>query len=239
MRDTRQSTEPNGETPAKQSPPTAKADCYSAGERDWMELGQRLRGRFLGPLLMGLTPLGVTPDAITLIAGGLGAAFLPLWLARWQAAALGCVWGHVLLDGLDGPLARYQQNASPRGSFTDTFTDQFVVSIVMLAWMLHEPTTAKIASGTIYIFLYAVVVAMAMVRNALFVPYSWLVRPRFFVYAAVTLDYLFTLQATVIVLCICNVLLAIKSVSGFIVLRRQLPGPQKPGPQKPGPEEQH
>lgn len=207
------------------SDPKKKADCYSDGERGWMELGQRVRATLLGPLLVALTRLGINSDAVTVFAGVVGLCFAPLWLLQYNVVAICCVWIHVLLDGVDGPVARYQGTASSRGSFTDTFTDQMVVTGVTIAWMLGAPTTANIAAGTMYVFFYAIVVAMAMVRNALSVPFSWLVRPRFFVYAAIAFDYFTNRNWTLVVLGVCVILLAIKTASGFLTLRKSLPGP--------------
>lgn len=205
--------------------PPSKTDCYAAGERGWMEWGQRVRAVVLGPLLVLLTRLKVMPDGVTLVAGMIGLGFVPLWLTGHPDAALGCLLLHVLLDGLDGPLARYQQVASSRGSFTDTFADQLVVTGVTIAWMVKAPSGLHIAAGSAYIFLYALVVAMAMVRNALNVPYSWLVRPRFLVYVALLGDRWWETNWTLVVLAVCDVLLAIKSASGFVRLRGRLPGP--------------
>lgn len=206
----------------------AKSDCYSAGERQWMEYGQQMRASLLKPLLSQLSHFKVTPDAVTFVAGATGLGFIPLWLLDQKIYALVCLCVHVLLDGLDGPLARYQNTASSRGSFTDTFADQLVVTGVTIAWIIADATTGNIAVGTAYVFLYAMVVAMAMVRNALSAPYSWLVRPRFFVYLAVALDFWLASNPTFYVLLICDCLLAIKCASGFLVLRSQLPGPKAP-----------
>ncbi len=205
-------------------PTDKKSDCYSAGERAWMEFGQQLRAKGLAGWLSRLTGWGVTPDAITYFSGLIGLGFVPLWLLDFKAAAIAMVAGHILLDGLDGPLARFQNNASPRGSFTDTLMDQIVITGVTIAWMLAEPTTASIAVGSCYVFLYLLVVAMAMVRNAMAIPYSWLVRPRFFVYLAIAGDWWFQGQFTVYVLATCDGLLAIKCLTGFVALRRDLPG---------------
>lgn len=197
-------------------------DCYSAGERGWMEYGQRLRAVWLQPALAGLTHLRITPDLITLLSGLAGVAFAPFWLSQWEGLALGCLVAHVALDGLDGPLARYQQRASPRGSFTDTFTDQIVVTIVAVAWMIKQANAWAIGLGGSYIFLYTLVVAMAMVRNALAVPYSWLVRPRFFMFTALAFEWVGWPWVSYATIAICCILLIAKTVSGFLKLREQL-----------------
>ena len=72
------------------------------------------------------------------------------------------------------------------------------------------------------------VVSMAMVRNALAVPYSWLVRPRFFVFMAIYMEWLSGWAVVLVVLAICDVLLTIKCCSGFLALRARIPGPADP-----------
>lgn len=99
-----------------------KSDCYSTGERAWMEYGQNLRAYWLESMLVILTKCQISPDLITYLAGALGLSFVPLWLLGYKLLAIAMVAVQVLLDGLDGPLARFQGIASPRGSFIDTFT---------------------------------------------------------------------------------------------------------------------
>ena len=200
-----------------------KSDCYSAGERGWMEYGQRIRASLLLPVNRTLTQLRISPDAVTLVSGLFGFAFLPLWLMGQPLVALCCLLVHVLLDGLDGPLARYQETATSRGSFTDTFTDQIVVTVVVIAWMAGEKSLAAILAGSTYIFVYALVVAIAMVRNALDIPYSWLIRPRFFVFVAIAFDWAFSTSLTIWLLALCNLLLIVRTGSGFLKLRDRLP----------------
>jgi len=211
--------------------PTSDAptnDCYSAGERGWMELGQRLRAQWLKPILMLLTRLGIRPDGITILSGLAGIAFAPIWLAEQRGWAIFCLVLHVALDGLDGPCARFQKTDSPRGSFTDTFTDQIVVTAVTVAWMIGLGTPWAIGLGGVMIFLYTLVVAMSMVRNALAVPYSWLIRPRFIMFAGLAADAAGLDWIMVPTMIACCLLLGCKAISGFWQLRQRIPGPDSP-----------
>ena len=221
--------EQNPDSVVGASPHENKSDCYAAGERTWMEAGQRLRAYWLSPLLRWLTQRGITADFLTVVSGVIGFAFVPCYLSGYLWAATATLVVHVLMDGLDGPLARFQMADSSRGSFTDTFTDQAIVTAVTIAWMILNPSSFVIATGSAYLFLYALVVGMAMVRNALHVPYSWLVRPRFVVYVSIVFDAWNASSWTIPVMTVCNVLLAIKTLSGFFKLRRQLPGPAQEG----------
>src|SRR5262245_27532477 len=149
---------------------TGIADCYSADERTLMEATQRWRARVFQPWLMLLSRLGVTPNSLTALSFLCGVAFCPLWLVS-RTAAFAALALHVLVDGLDGPLARHQGIASRRGSFTDTMSDQCVVTVVSVTLMADH--VIGIVPGGAYVFLYALVVGFAMVRNALSIPYSW------------------------------------------------------------------
>ena len=133
-----------------------------------------------------------------------------LWSPEVALSAIGV---HVLLDGLDGPLARELGVESPGGSFTDTAADQTVVtaSMITLMWM----RTADVLAGAVYIILYAVVVTFAMVRNVLAVPYGWIVRPRLLVYAWLAVELWLWPGSLDGVLWLCNVMLGLKCVTGF------------------------
>ena len=205
-------------------PPPA-GDCYSAGERVWMEHGQQLRGRLLAPFLSLMTSARLTPDQITLLSLLAGLGFAPLWYWQYRWLAVGSLALHVLLDGMDGPLARFQHSASPRGSFTDSFCDQLVVSTVTVVLMVMEPQLTVVA-GSLFLVLYASVLAIALVRSTLKIPYSWLVRPRFFLFVAIPLHLLQVPHALTVVVWTSNLLLAIKLATGFFKLRKQLPGPE-------------
>ena len=88
--------------------------------------------------------------------------------------------------------------------------------------MASAPPLLGVWAGGAYLFLYAMVVAFAMVRTALGVPYTWLIRPRFWVYGWLAVDrYLLPgwLEPLVVLLA---AVLAVKLASGFLAIRRLL-----------------
>ncbi len=202
------------------------ADCYSAGERQAMLATQQWRGWALRPLLRCLTQIGVTADHITALSLLFGLLYCPLQLraageqGAYQAAALAMLLLHALLDGLDGPLARYSKTASCRGSFTDTCADQVVVAAATATLMATK--TLSISAGATYLFVYTMVVVFAMVRNSLRAPYSWLVRPRFFVYGWLVVEFHLWPGTLGYVVWMFNFLLAVKLLSGFSAIRARL-----------------
>ena len=203
-----------------------KADCYSAGERAAMVWYQDLREKWLGPLLRVMAAAGVKPDHLTAVSLLLGLAFCPLYFYVPWLAFLSLLL-HAAVDGLDGPLARHLGTASKAGSFTDTTCDQIVVVAVTLTVMCHPEKIIPVPAGTIYIFLYTIVVVFAMVRNAMGIPYSWVVRPRLIVYVWLFCESYFfpgtvLAKSTWIVLWIANVLFVLRMASGFFKIRGQL-----------------
>jgi phosphatidylglycerophosphate synthase len=201
-------------------PDTVGNDCYSDGERAWMESTQQLRAEWLKPLLVLCTQLKITANHTTLFAFVFGLLFLPLWFWINPWAAIAGLAVHVLLDGVDGPIARHQGTASGRGSFIDTVSDQCVVTWVVLTLMLAEHLT--IAAGTLHVFFYTLVVAFAMVRNAMSIPFSWLVRPRFFVYGWIILELTIWPGTFEYLVWGFTATLVFKTLTGFNTIRKSL-----------------
>ena len=202
-------------------PTEEKRDCYSAGERKLMQWSQQLREYCLRPLLVSLAACRIQPDHITLMSVLVGLAFCPLYFYS-KGAALAVLVLHVLLDGLDGPLARFTNVASPRGSFTDSLADQTVVVATTITVMTAPEHAISVVAGSGYIFVYTLVVVFAMVRNAMQIPYSWVVRPRFVVYIWLIVE-LYWLPTTLnAVIWICNCVLTWKVLTGFWKIRNRM-----------------
>ena len=206
--------------PAMNSTTSRKADCYSVGERKARVWTQQVRGRWLKPLLKVLAACQITPDHLTLLSLACGLAFCPLYFFQYLPAAFAALVLHILLDGLDGPLARHTGVASRKGSFADSMSDQTVIVATTITLMISH--TIDVAAGGTYIFLYTVVVLFAMIRNALEIPYSWLVRPRFIVYAWLLVEAYWWTGSLDFVLWGFNGLLAIKLLTGFVHIRRRI-----------------
>lgn len=184
-----------------------------------MALWQRLRAVALRPLLDMLTRCRVGPDHLTLLSALTGLAFCPLYF--WsKPAAFAMIGLHVLLDGLDGPLARHTDTATRHGSFTDSMSDQLVV--VASTSTLMSTHVIGILPGSVYIVAYTALLLFAMIRNVLSIPYSWLVRPRFFIYVWFVVETYYLPGTINYVLWFFNALLALKLITGFVKIRRQL-----------------
>lgn len=200
--------------------PEKKITCYSDGEGEFMAKSQAIRGQLLLPLMRVLQRFRVRPSHLTFLSLLAGLAFCPIFIWSSKPLAMGLLVLHVLLDGLDGPLARHLGTASDRGSFTDTMADQTVVTFTTLT-LIHVGG-ASLWPGGMYLFFYTVVVLFAMARNAMAIPYSWLVRPRFFVFIGIPVDlYLWPGTLDILLWIVCG-LLAWKVLTGFVKIRDRL-----------------
>ncbi len=198
----------------------SKVTCYSGGESRFMEWSQRWRGELLRPLLARFVRAGVCANHITLISLIAGLGFVPALLLGQSALALVLLLAHVILDGLDGPLARHREQASSRGSFTDTMADQVVVTSTALA-MIHTGHLSAWAGG-LYVFFYALVVGFALVRNAIQAPYSWLFRPRFAIFLWFALEIYLWPGSLDTAVWLATAVLAWKAITGFVKIRERM-----------------
>jgi hypothetical protein len=99
-------------------------------------------------------------------------------------------------------------------------SDQLVV--VASTITLMSTHIIGVLPGSIYVVTYTVLMLFAMIRNALAIPYSWLVRPRFFVYIWLVVET-YALPGTIdYVLWFFNALLTLKLITGFVRIRRRL-----------------
>ncbi len=161
-----------------------------------MNRWQTWKQRVLAPYLGVLDRAGVRPGHVTFTSVVFGLAFCPCYAlgqtAAWVVAGYSCLMLHLLVDGIDGPLARWQGRASRYGSYADTLADQTVIAFATMAWIEAEiqgRPGLSVFCGGVYLFFYTVIVAMAMVRNALGIPNRLLFRPRMVVYAALFVEW--------------------------------------------------
>ena len=197
-----------------------KVTCCSEDEGGFMSRSQAVRGALLRPLLLALVGWGVTPGQVTLLSLLTGLASCPVYVWGSKSLSFLLLLAHVLLDGVDGPLARLTGRASNRGSFNDSASDQAVVTCHALA--LAHAGTAGIWPAGLYLSTYGIVVCFAMVRNAMGVPYSWLFRPRFLVYAWVPVELYLWHGSLDVLLWGLTGLLGLKTLTGFLRIRRAI-----------------
>ncbi|MBI1834128.1 MAG: hypothetical protein HYR90_04885 [Candidatus Andersenbacteria bacterium] len=160
---------------------------YAVAERGAMKSFQRYKDRFFLPLVRTLAAWKITANHISFLSGLVAASgLLGALLLHEPTIFLIGLWVHVLLDGIDGALARWQKTG-PTGVLVDTAADMVgIASACLYAFLFaHEPYSLIL----IFFATYASLVFVSLIRDARGFPYTFTVRPRFFVYFFLTLDY--------------------------------------------------
>lgn len=163
------------------TPPT---DSFSALERRFIGPFRRGLLRVTQPIVSVLTRLGVHPNALSLSQIPLGFAVLAL-VPEFPRAAFGLFIATLLIDGLDGALARATGKASPFGGLVDQYADHIrEVTVVagMAAFGALHPLPA-ILYGVIYTGIN-LTLYLTNVRGA---PTPWAVKSYLIVYPALFL----------------------------------------------------
>jgi archaetidylinositol phosphate synthase len=107
---------------------------------------------FFDYLVIPLEKTGVTPNQLTFISLLLVFAFFYLMVAGNYIAALAFLAASILLDALDGHLARLTKTSSIYGAYLDTIVDRYVEFIIYLSFLfINLPTI--IFSPVIWIVL--------------------------------------------------------------------------------------
>jgi phosphatidylglycerophosphate synthase len=137
------------------------------------------RDQFLRPLVKQLTKWGIKPNHITLFS------VLLLFVAVSVVMSnpiLGGLLGlfYNLLDGVDGPLARYQKVESNGGSLIDILADQIGIVILPIFAVLYFDTNFIFA----YIFglFYIIEIFLLTILNSLNIEIGFVLRVKYFYY---------------------------------------------------------
>ncbi|MFV0446077.1 MAG: CDP-alcohol phosphatidyltransferase family protein [Planctomycetaceae bacterium] len=177
---------------AASSTPGRELNYFAAGEQSLQAGFRNQRDRWLAPLVQVCQRLGISADLMSVLAMSM---LLPFGLAIFHrltiwapAVAVTSLALHVLLDGLDGPLARAAGTDGPAGAFTDMCLDHSGYLIV---------TTLLTASGLIdgaaacaYVSAYTLAIVMIVLLNILHRPLAYVVRTKYVFYALVGLQQL-------------------------------------------------
>ncbi|MCA9056641.1 MAG: hypothetical protein KDA75_22590, partial [Planctomycetaceae bacterium] len=183
-----------------------------------------LRDHWLGPLVRGCLRAGVTADVISGLAV---LSLLPFGLSlfdlagSWspQVAVLSLAL-HVLLDGLDGPVARGAGTDGPAGAFTDMCLDHigFLTVTVLI-------TAAGVVAGTAacaYVATYTLAVVMVVVLNLLGRPFRYVVRTKYIFYLLIGLQQLAGLNLLSEAATVFSLVHALFAATGFVRVRNAL-----------------
>ena len=162
---------------------------YSDVEELVLEPWQRMRQRFLSPIAFVLARLGISADMLSFASVVLGIGFF-LYAPFQFTVAFWFLIASLVCDSLDGVEARLTGTNTVRGSFTDVFCDQLVVTFTVagMAWkgLIHP------ALAVIFVSVYTSLVMFLLLHRLLRVSSFGVVRPsRMLLYTAIALYFFF------------------------------------------------
>ena len=197
---------------------------FAESEQAGQERFQKIRDGLLRPLVRFLIRCRVTADLISLVSllqlVPFGYLLLTAENSQQVAAASIFVWLHVILDALDGPIARTTGTAGPAGAFTDMCVDHsgmLITSCILTAAGFINPTAA-----VAYVSSYTVAVAFTIWLNMIGHPFKVVIRTKYLLYALVTACGLFDVNLIDKAVVLFSVIHVLFAVAGFAKLKRIL-----------------
>ena len=152
---------------------------FSSREYAFQKKFQGFRDRLLRLVAKALTFFRITPSMVTFTSFASILFFAYFCLSKpWLALLLLVL--HVVLDGVDGVLARATGKVGPAGALLDMLNDHtgFVVVIISLVfYALLDPVL-----GLVYLYLYTLLVFFLIYRNAALIPSTLTLRTKYFLY---------------------------------------------------------
>ena len=152
---------------------------FSRYEQRLQEKITAKRDQYLRPLLGVLSRAGVKADYLTylsivsLILGALIITKLPI------LGGIGFLT-YCLMDGVDGPLSRYQKRDSPRGSILDIFADQVGVVVLPMFSMIYFGSDAVF--GYLFGLFYLLYIIFIVILNSKGISLAFVLRVKYVYY---------------------------------------------------------
>lgn len=193
---------------------------YAVAEREAMRSFQTYKDRLFYPACRFLTARGISANHVSVLSGLAAAVGLLIAYSRNapEFFFIG-LWAHVILDGLDGALARYQK-AGPTGVLVDTAADMTGIASASIYATAIADIPASMS--TPFFLSYTALVGISLLRDRLGFPYTFTVRPRFFVYFFLTVDFLLRGETAGLIMVASTIPMTILVVVGmYQLLRRQ------------------
>lgn len=156
-----------------------KLNYFSDKEQKVQKDFAKKRTTLLIPVIKILDKTKVTPDFISYLALFLLIPF-SFYFKSFPILSSVIIICYVLLDGIDGSLARYQNKDNLGGAFTDIVVDQMGLVVIIGNLIFYEMITPTVAYY--YGILYIVMIAFSVVQNALNISMQKLIRTKYIVY---------------------------------------------------------
>jgi len=200
-------------------PSSVAADSYSALERRFLGPFRQALLALTRPVVSGLARAGVSPNALSLsqIPGGFIVLALVPEHPRWAFVLFLAL---LLLDGLDGALARTTGQASAFGALIDQYSDH-VREVTVVGGMALFGALA-VLPAVLYGLIYTGLNLTVYLANLRGVPVPWAIKSYLVVYPALFLYLWFGAELLTPAVVLSEALMAVVIALGLRNLSRAL-----------------
>lgn len=157
------------------------SDVYAGKERKYMHKFQEMKDKLFSPFLKLLMILKITPNMLSVMSLILGVLFV-VFISKDLMLSLLFLILSVFFDGIDGSLARFSNKVSKNGALVDQVCDHSMIVLSAVGFVMIG--LVNILWGIVYVLSYTLLVFTVVARNKREIPFSFVLRPRLFVYLA-------------------------------------------------------
>ncbi len=196
-------------------------NIYSAVEQNAMRWFQCKKDALLSPVVQGLLSLGVTANMVSALSAmaAVGGLFATLATAQPWFIIVG-LWAHILLDGLDGSLARAGTPSGDAGVAADLWADS--IGVLCLGLYLTISDLATTAMGALFTVAYLGLNAISFALARRGAQFRFVLRPRILILGGITVDMTFSSAVTPLIVPFANAALgAFVGLGLYTLTRRQ------------------
>lgn len=197
-----------------------------ARQTGWEAGYKRITDLILNPLFYSLSRAGIQPSTITHVRLVLGLIGLTLLVTSQPLLGAFIFLFALILDSLDGGLARYQKKCSDRGTFLDRVADYTLYSASVIA--MHSLGEIESGSAIFNIYIMFSAVILSIIAKNEYKPTDWIIKPQanlvwFMIVWYISLFWWVLFDGHIVdkTLFWINALLTISAIESYIVIYRR------------------
>jgi phosphatidylglycerophosphate synthase len=192
---------------------------FSEKEARHMENFKNGRTKWLNPIARFIANLGITADMVSILGFIMVFGFV-YFIERNPYTAMVFLLLHVLIDGIDGPVARVTGKEGNMGAFLDIMCDHTGIFVATAGLVYYGLVNGLV--GLTYIYIYTIMIVFTIIRNVMRSSPKFVFRTKYYVYILYAV-YVFTsrnyLNEAMVIF---SVVMLISVFNDFSAIRKKL-----------------
>lgn len=192
---------------------------FSEKEKKHIHKFKRRKSLFVRPLAKALVKIGITANMISLFGFLMIFGFV-YFLEQNKLAAAVFLLLHVLIDGIDGPVAKIAGKAGNKGAFVDIMCDHTGIIIATAGLAYYGLVNGAV--GIVYTYLYTMMIIYTIIRNVLSASPKMVIRTKYYIYLLYGVYAVWGINYFNQAMIIFSALMLPSVFSGFASIRKKL-----------------